>query len=134
MRRHNFEPDDTINITPLIDIIFILLLFFILTTTFDVKEQRSLDLQLPQAGTGQPNVASKSLEVWVDEEDVVYLSGKPASLEEVQIQLKNEIAAGRVEKGVILADANSHHGVVMEVLDLFRAEGVTGVQIQVEQR
>ncbi|HQC38116.1 MAG TPA: biopolymer transporter ExbD, partial [Thermotogota bacterium] len=51
MGRRRTEEEININITPLIDIMFILLLFWVLTTTFDIGLVRSIDLTLPEAST-----------------------------------------------------------------------------------
>ncbi len=134
MAKHDFNEEADINITPLIDILFILLLFFILTSTFDIKDEKSMDIKLPEVSTGKAVESNDLFSVSVNSENEIYHNGKIQSMDDLKKQLAN-YAKDRDTKTVnIVADENASHGVVMKVMDLIRAEGIFSVNIEVAQK
>ncbi|HOO32292.1 MAG TPA: biopolymer transporter ExbD [Thermotogota bacterium] len=130
MAKHEFKDDSSINITPLIDILFILLLFFILTSTFDLENERAIDVTLPETQSEQVVETPEIFRIVLDSDNRIYVNSQEISLN----QLK-EMAAVRDTSTdfvtVISADEEASHGVVMSVLDTLRLSGISSINIQV---
>ena len=70
-RSREDQTDEGPNITPLIDVVFILLIFFVVSTTF-IKDM-NLELQRPQASSSTP-ISGKEIRVYVDKDGTVYVN------------------------------------------------------------
>ncbi|MDH4064188.1 MAG: biopolymer transporter ExbD [Acidobacteriota bacterium] len=117
-----------ITLTPLIDILFIVLLFLVLTATF--TEQTVLRVALPRAATGEPVVEDVSvLRVLIDADGQVYLDDRIRTLDEVRTRLDAMADPDRA-RVIIAADRAASHGSVVQVLDLVRQAGIVRVEIQ----
>jgi biopolymer transport protein ExbD len=130
MRKFRIDEDININITPLIDIMFILLLFLILTTTFDINQIKSIDLQLPEATTAANSETAAFFNVLVTAKDEVLVGSRVLSLEELSSEIKIAFGNDPSLKAAILADKNATHGTVVSILDIFRTHKVLDVNIQ----
>ncbi len=118
--------DSTIDMTPMLDIVFIMLIFFIVTTSF-VKES-GVSVNRPSASTAQEDkngnimVAIKpNGEIWIDKRSVDVRSVR-ANIE----KLKAESPKSAV---VIQADSDSRTGVVVQVMDQIRLAGVQNISL-----
>ncbi len=131
MRKRQWDSDTQINITPLIDILFILLLFFILTSTFEIMQDQAIEISLPQAQTGQAMQTGTRWVVSVSPQNEITLEGQRVTLQELEARMKRDIEMNRVSDPSILADEKAHHGVVIQILDLFRRQGIHNVHIEV---
>ncbi len=117
--------DTDVNMMPLIDVVFLLLIFFMVSTTF-TKESR-LDLNLPQAKqSAVAKIEAKTVEVIIDAQGVYYiekqrlLNNDKASIKQaLQAQLEKALADnGKVPKLMISADAATAHQFVVTTMDL----------------
>jgi len=132
LARHEFNDENSVNITPLIDILFILLLFFILTSTFDVKDEKSIEINLPEVSTGKVMESDELFTITVNSENEIYHKGKILSIEDIRDFIdKNR---NDIDSANILADEKASHGTVMKVLDLFREEKIYNVNIEVLEK
>jgi len=118
-RRRRRESVD-IGLAPLIDVVFILLLFFVVTTTFTRETQLRVDL--PEAASGTPPEASevKQLEVLIDVDGNYTLNGKPLvkhDLDTLMAALDKESAGDRALPMVISADGKTPHQAVITAMD-----------------
>ncbi|MEN8179746.1 MAG: biopolymer transporter ExbD [Pseudomonadota bacterium] len=128
MRRRYTKQDDerSIDLTPLMDIVFIMLIFFIVTTSF-IKES-GVDISRPSANTAERKERGNILiaitandEVWIDKRKVDIRAIR-ANVE----RLKAENPEGSV---VIQADKDSKNGLLVQVMDQARLAGVSNVSI-----
>lgn len=136
------EEELSINLTPLIDIVFLLLIFFMVSTTFD-KETR-LELDLPKASQSQvDNTAPVNIILAIDTAGVyrlgVELKGKLSELretapEELRILLKDAFTRHPEGSLFIKADANATHQSVIFALDMARQAGIKKVTFAAEAR
>jgi biopolymer transport protein ExbD len=118
-RRHGFH-QAYINLTPLIDMSLMLVVFFVLCLTTSQAAVRAMPVTLPESGTAdQPR--PQELEVAVDRAGAVSLGGRPITLAEL------EKAAAGVAQASLLADRDCTHGRVVEVVDALRRAGVKDV-------
>lgn len=113
-----------INITPLIDVVFLLLLFFMLTSTF--VSQSGIKVNLPKAVSGK-TLLDERLIISIDEKDGLFLDGKKVADKEVS----SFIAGAAKDKKAILimADKTSSMGKTVEIWDMCRQAGVSQINI-----
>ena len=128
MRRKNrrAQEESGLDLTPMMDIVFIMLIFFIVTTSF-VKET-GIDVNRPNADTAQRDEKGNILvaiaqnnEIWIDKRRVD-LKAVRANIE----RLKIEYPEGSV---IIQADKESRSGLLVETMDQIRLAGVTNISI-----
>lgn len=106
-----------IDITPLIDVLFMLIIFFVLTTSF-VKGK--LDVQLP-SGEGSTKGMEEAVIVTVDKDGKIYWKDSLVTKDELR-----RLAPSSAGRGVLVAgDTNAAYGEVASVLTILRAGGVT---------
>jgi len=115
-RRENVD----IGLAPLIDVVFILLLFFVVTTTFTRETQLRVDL--PEAASGTPPEATeiKQLEVVIDVDGNYTLNGKALvkhDLDTLMAALNKESAGDRTLPMIISADGKTPHQAVITAMD-----------------
>ena len=127
MRRKYRKQDETgIDLTPMMDIVFIMLIFFIVTTSF-VKET-GVDINRPNADTAERDekgnilvAITASNEIWIDKRRVD-LKAVRDNIE----RLKIEYPEGSV---IIQADKESRSGLLVEAMDQIRLAGVQNISI-----
>lgn len=117
-----------IDIAPLIDIVFQLLIFFMLTSSFVM--QPGIKVNLPKAVTSEV-VKFENIDILVTSENVTYLNGKVVTTAELKTLLKQ--AAKRNQTILIKADRRASLGRVVEVWDLARELGITQINIATNQ-
>ncbi|MFP4172034.1 MAG: ExbD/TolR family protein [Candidatus Hydrogenedentota bacterium] len=110
----------TINITSLIDVMFLLLIFFMVSATF--RDERGLEVTLPEggqaeAGGGQPH------EIIVEDDGALFLDGEPVDDAELRSRLQGLGEDGPEVSVVLRADENAGWGRIVRVMDTVRAVG-----------
>jgi len=118
-----------INVTPLVDIVLVLLIVFMVTTTYIVNP--SLKVDLPKAASGSETQKS-SLGLSLDKDGKLYLNGEPATEEAVLSFIKAELPKTPELQAVIAADKTVPHGDVVHVIDVVKRAGVKRFAINVE--
>ncbi|MFA5411324.1 MAG: biopolymer transporter ExbD [Candidatus Omnitrophota bacterium] len=117
-----------IDIAPLIDVIFQLLIFFMLTSSFVM--QPGIKVNLPKAVTSEA-VKPENIEIIVSGENVTYLNGKVITNQELRNLLKQ--VAKRNQPILIKADRRAALGRVVEIWDMCRDLGITQINIATNQ-
>lgn len=118
------EPYDDINITPMVDLTFVLLIIFIIMTTAAVQ---GVKVNLPQASK-QPSIAeSKTKAITITGDGTIYLDTYPVTMGELESRLASFYAADPSLPVVIKGDATVQYQTVIEVLDLVGRIGITQV-------
>ncbi len=111
-----------INITSLIDVLFLLLIFFIVSSTF--LEQPGMKLDLPQT-SGQEAVRVEGYTLFILSDGSIYLNEEELHFDTVSERLL-EIAPDVEERGLILkADETTRYGLVVEIMDKVKQSGIT---------
>jgi len=120
-----------IDISPLIDMVFILLIFFMVSTTF-VKDMQ-LDIDRPQAST-QTAASTKAIRVYIDNGGDVYLNSEPVRVWVLQSLLKDELNQSSQKSVLVVTDTQVPAGKLIEVVDQCKLAGAkdVGVATQVE--
>ena len=120
-----------INVTPLVDIMLVLLIIFMVTTTVIVKD--SIQVRLPEAATGESKKVSM-LAVTINEKGKLFMNGEGVSEDGIRRHIRRERRRGAKLEAVIAADKAVAHGRVVRIIDLVRGEGVTKFAIHVLKR
>ncbi len=118
----------SLDISPLMDVAFQLIIFFAVTTTF--LEQTGMQLELPESTTATAEETSP-IEVSVTEDGTIRFQGEVVSVE----QLESEIAAlPAIEKAKITVRADRHveYGLIVSVIDALRKAGAEGLSLPME--
>lgn len=127
------EPDDEqagINLTSLIDVVFLLLIFFMVTSTF-IEIERKLSLQLPEAKAADlKQKEQRPIQIEMDQEGQVTLDGQRMNLKTLETRLQE--FQGKRQSAVVRADRRLTHGAVTAVLGLCRDAGVHEIAIAVK--
>nr|WP_289143240.1 biopolymer transporter ExbD [uncultured Halomonas sp.] len=126
-RRRSIEAADDsneVNLTPMLDVVFIMLIFFIVTTSF-IKES-GVEIDRPEASAPTPRPDAQVL-IAVTPEGAVWVDGQPVDLHRVGQQVAGMLSGeGSV---VIQADRESTTGVLIEVMDRLQQAGVEQVAV-----
>ena len=123
-KRHVELAKGRLDITPLIDVIFLLLIFFMLTSTFVL--QPVIRVKLPKAITSEV-LRERNLIIEVTAEGKIYFNNEIISLPKLEEKLKS--IAGKSKSLLIKADEKASLGQVVEVWDLCRDAGISQVSI-----
>ena len=132
--RRSGKPDSGINLTPLIDVVFLLLIFFMVTTTF--TQVTRLLISLPEAGGETVDAEPESLELTIDKEGNYALNGQSLinrDIKTIMAALKDASAGNRDLPVVITADAESSHQAVVTAMDAAGKLGFNQLQIATQQ-
>ena len=123
----NFEEDESeINLTPMLDVVFIMLIFFIVTAVF-VKNP-GVDVERPEARTHRPAGAG-SIYVAVTPGDVIWIDGDPVDPSEVRYAIER-LHQESPEAGVVIqADSEARNELVIRVMDAAKQAGVNEIII-----
>jgi len=118
-----------INLTSLIDVLFLLLIFFMVSTTF--VSQPAISLQLPTAEHSEATRQTPVV-VHIDQNGGVYINDEPIEMALLEQALISRLS-DQLEKAVVLkADSRVQHGVVIHVLDLIKGAGVKKLVVATE--
>lgn len=125
-QRRRSEPV-ALNMTPLIDVVFLLLIFFMVSTTFDQTSE--LKLQLPEAKHGEVAEQPAVLRLEISEQGHVLLNGE--TTQDLAQALKVFLDANTAPDSVsVIADERARHGDVTHVLDELAGAGLTQIRFQ----
>ena len=127
-RRTSIEKGQ-LDIAPLIDVVFLLLIFFMLTSNFVI--QPGIKVSLPKAITSEV-MSAENLIITVTGQDLLFLNDRPITIGELTSQLRE---AARSNKALLLkADTSASLGRVVEIWDLCREIGVSQINIATNQK
>ena len=130
-RRRAVEEEEGIDITPMMDIVFIMLIFFIVTASF-VKET-GVDVNRPSASTAEKKTAASIL-VAITENNDVWIDKRIVDVRAVSANIKRMLAENPKGSVVIQADRNSKNGVLVQVLDQAKLAGATNVAVSATEQ
>jgi biopolymer transport protein ExbD len=125
-RKVRVEEDATIDMTPMLDIVFIMLIFFIVTTVF-VKEA-GVDVNKPN---GSLAVMPKNANIFIaiTEDGKVWMDKREIETDLVRSNLERLMAEQPSDVIIIQADKEAEHGLVVEVMDQIKLAGIDRISI-----
>jgi biopolymer transport protein ExbD len=124
------EPDipAQINIVPMIDVIFAILTFFIMSTLF-LTRQEGLPVNLPQAATSQQSQVPTKITVTVESNGAISLNKKPTTIDVLTEQVRALVGSTPDTIVVINADRKVEHGEIVTIMD--RVRQVKGARLAI---
>ncbi|MCL4409383.1 ExbD/TolR family protein [Aliidiomarina maris] len=128
-KRFREEEEATADMTPMLDIVFIMLIFFIVTTSF-VKEA-GIDVNRPEAQQASQK-PSANIFIAIRENGEVWMDRRMVDVERVAANLERLLAEQPTDMVVIQADEGARHGVVVQVMDQIKAAGIAQISIAAE--
>lgn len=120
-----------INVTPMVDIMLVLLIIFMVTATYITRN--AIEVQLPQAATGE-EVATNTLAVSITKDGDLLLNGEATSLDDLKKTVPEMLKQSPDLQAVVDGDRFVPYGRVMEVIDTLRALGVKNFAASVEKK
>ena len=129
-RRHATQDEPEINITPMLDIVFIMLIFFIVTTTF-VRET-GVTVDKPTAVTAESRPQGNIL-IGVDSDNQIWMNGSQIELSDVRTQVQRLRAENPEGSVILISDKGARTGTLVDVMDQVQASGVSRMAISAEQ-
>jgi biopolymer transport protein ExbD len=119
-----------INVTPLVDITLVLLIIFMVTATYIVRQ--AIQIDLPRAANAGESTGT-TLAVMLTKEGDIYLDGRKSDETGLRDAARNAAAKDKDTRVIISADKNALHGAVVHVLDLIKGEGIAKFAINIEK-
>ena len=120
------EQDASVDITPMLDVVFIMLIFFIVTASF-IKEA-GIEVRRPETEQAQPKPKANIL-VAISPKNEIWIDRKNIDPRAVQAEFERLLAENPEGSVVILADKASQTGLVIQVLDQARLAGIESVAV-----
>jgi len=128
-RRQSDSDESEVNLTPMLDVVFIMLIFFIVTASF-VKEA-GIDISRPPAATAERKERGNIL-VAITENDQIWIDRRQVDPRALRANIERLHAENPQGSVVIQADKSSKNGLLVQVMDAARLAGVTSVSLAAE--
>ncbi len=119
-----------INVTPMVDVVLVLLVIMMVSATYIVAQ--SLKVELPKSASSDEAVTSVA-QVSISKEGKYFFKQQPVTEAELVDKLREAKAGGAELNLVISADTTAQHGQVVHVIDLAKREGITKFAINVDR-
>ncbi|MGM0449805.1 MAG: ExbD/TolR family protein [Pseudomonadota bacterium] len=131
--RRQSQQEVSVNLTPLIDVVFLLLIFFMVSTTF--TRETELQIDLPEAEGTEAEQETEQIDVEISADGVYSINGQ--RLDGVDREALNEriqgVADGNTDLPfIITADADARHELVVRAMDVAGSLGFTGLSISTQ--
>ncbi len=134
----NFHPEQNrrridviVDVTPLIDVVFLLLIFFMITTTF--VNSPGLEVDLPKASSSDTQAQPSDVTIAVDEEGEIVFRHKKVSEQELSALLEAAQADNPNATVIVQADQEVFHGLVVKVMDIAKNAGFSKLAIATQE-
>ena len=123
--------DVVVEMTPLIDVVFLLLIFFMITTTF--INSPGIEVELPKANSSDSAAGDEDLVVAIDEEGRIIFQHRQVSLDELQADLEGMTEKKQKSTIIVQADTKTQHGIVVQVMDAAKQAGFSRLAVATQQ-
>jgi biopolymer transport protein ExbD len=123
-------PIVTINVTPMVDVVLVLLVIMMVSATYIVSQ--SLKVELPKTATSDEAVSSPA-QVTITRQGALLFDGTPVDNRGLVERLRATVQQHPDVSLIVTADEHAFHGSVVEVIDLAKVEGITKFAINVDR-
>ncbi|MBO1254523.1 biopolymer transporter ExbD [Alteromonas sp. 5E99-2] len=131
-KKHTSGDDEAqVDMTPMLDIVFIMLIFFIVTTSF-VKE-KGLGVNRPEDNQNQNQNPSQALSIRIDADGVIQMNGREVDIRRVIANVQTYLANTPTTSAAIQAHEDTEHGIVVEVMNQAKIAGIEQVSVLVKK-
>ena len=125
------EEDYGLQLTPLVDVIFLLLIFFMVSTAF-IDFTRRLDIKLPESKAADVMEKVKSFVIEMSVDEKIYLNGKEVTLKDMESELKKSSKEATRVSVIIKADKRISYGKVIEVMGIVKSAKIRDIGVAVK--
>ncbi len=125
------EDNFAMEMTPLIDVVFLLIIFFMVSTVF-VDFSRRMDINLPSSKSSIIDEKPKTLEIKMSKDKKIFLAGKPVTLLGLEQTLRKLDVKGKKQTAIIRADKMLPYGEVIQVMGLLQKAGIPDISVAVK--
>ena len=126
----NDEEISGINVTPLVDIVLVLLIIFMVTANFITRE--TVEVDLPRAAHGGETVQGL-VNVVMDKESKIYFDGTLVSEAEMLTKIDQSLKKDKDTRAIISADQSLNYGRVMRLIDLVKGQGIAKFALNIQK-
>jgi biopolymer transport protein ExbD len=128
--RNESDENFSFDLTPLVDVVFLLLIFFMVSTVF-VDFKRQMDISLPSSKSSVPSKVKEPFKVDLTVDKQIFLNGKKVTLEEFESAL-SKISLSKTSSAVIRADKNLPYGNVIKVMGILQSAKIIDIGVAVK--
>lgn len=121
-----------VDLTPMVDVVFLLLIFFMISTTF--VETPGISVKLPESSSRQRAQEVKEIKVYLSKEGDIFLGKEAVDMQELRRRLQGHGREAADMTFLLLADKEALHGKVVALMDLAKETGFAKLAIATEQR
>ena len=121
-----------VDLTPMVDVVFLLLIFFMISTTF--VETPGISVKLPESSSQKRSQDVKEIKVYLSKEGDIFLGKEPVDMAELRRRLRGHGEQVAEMTFLLLADTEALHGKVVALMDLAKETGFAKLAIATEQR
>ena len=129
--RKEDEDNFSLDMTPMIDVVFLLIIFFMVSTVF-VDFSRKMDINLPTSKSSALDESSKTLEVEMLKDKKIFLSGKPLTLLGLETTLTKMELKEKKPTAIIRADKSLPYGDFIQVMGILQKKGIPDISVAVK--
>jgi biopolymer transport protein ExbD len=122
----NPEPESgvAVELTPIIDMVFLLLIFFLIATTFHQTE-REMQIALPSAASASPiSVTLREIIINVQNDGAIIVSGRPIEPDALGVMISEAVAVNPEQKVTVRGDRRTSYENIVRVLDVCKSSGI----------
>ncbi len=128
--RKSEEESFALDLTPMIDVVFLLLIFFMVSTVF-VDFDRRMELTLPASKSSVPDENKKQIEIEMTNDKRIFLNGTQITLQDLESTILDSMEK-LGKSGVIRADKNLPYGDVVQVMGILQNAGIQDISVAVK--
>ena len=128
--RSENEENFSLDLTPLVDVVFLLLIFFMVSTVF-IDFKRQMDISLPSSKSSAPSEVLGPVMVELTIDRQVFLNGEKINLKEFELAL-SRILPSKKKSAIIRADKNLPYGNVIKVMGMLQSAQILDIGIAVK--
>ena len=129
--RREEEDSFAMDMTPLIDVVFLLIIFFMVSTVF-VDFSRKMDINLPTSKSSVVDETPKTIEIQMSKDNIITLAGKSITILGLAQALEKLDVKSKKQTAVIRADKILPYGEVIQVMGLLQKAGVLDISVAVK--
>jgi len=127
--RSENEENFSLDLTPLVDVVFLLLIFFMVSTVF-IDFKRQMDISLPSSKSSAPSEVLEPVKVELTIDRQIFLNGEKINLKEFESAL-SKISASK-KSAIIRADKNLPYGNVIKVMGMLQSAKILDIGVAVK--
>ena len=131
--RKKKDDEPNIGIAPLVDIVFLLLIFFMVTSHYDIAAGVQIKLPRVTKKTASPDSESQII-IIVDKDGNAFLDGTKIDMKTLKSRLAEEVKSRGILNLILQADRDVRHGRVVEIMDMAKSAGINSIVIAARWR